>query len=261
VEIIKALVVKVRLAEVKRIDFVSGSIDALRSGTDRRRNVDTSLPHGRYFLLNSIESFLKDLAAHPLSKFKLGSSTVSNGYTHCSYSISILQYIHFVPIFDSLQCNTKGTLGVHAYSITKTVLKDWLGYNHMETAKAAKINLLPVDKFRIFFRKYVLKEEEEADVVETENREEVAPQEEGDAAIEAQEEGSGEDEDGYGQGEEDLFTVDADPIFNSSTGCLSWMLKDVSSDGEVEEANADEQLLQENQEVGNASLNTSIFPR
>ena len=67
-----------QLVQVHRIDFVSGSIPAKRSGSDRKR-VDGSLPFGKYFLLSEIFFFFDmnvDLNTPPYAKWK--SSTVSN---------------------------------------------------------------------------------------------------------------------------------------------------------------------------------------
>lgn len=166
--------------------------------------------------------------------------------------------MYFVIISNSLQCNTKGTLGKLSYSVKKGVLKDWPGYNHIANIKsgAGRIQLLPADALRMFFRKHAREafpeQNQEADGVETTNREEVAPQGGGEASIEAREDERVEDEGGYLEGEED--PVNDDPFFNSSNGCLRWTLEDVIADDVEEEAGG--QLSQEDGDVSIDSRNT-----
>ena len=143
-------------------------------------------------------------------------------------------------------------LGKLSYSLKKDVLKDWPGFNHIANIKsgAGRIQLLPADALRMFFLKHAREafpeQDQEADGVETTNREEVVPQGGGEESV--------EDEGGYGEGEEDPFSVIGDPFFNPSNGCLRWTLDVIADD--VEEEAGDGQLSQEDGDVGVDSRNT-----
>ena len=143
-------------------------------------------------------------------------------------------------------------LGKLSYSLKKDVLKDWPCFNHIANIKsgAGRIQLLPADALRMFFLKHAREafpeQDQEADGVETTNREEVVPQGGGEESV--------EDEGGYGEGEEDPFSVIDDPFFNPSNGCLRWTLDVIADD--VEEEAGDGQLSQEDGDVGVDSRNT-----
>ena len=161
------------------------------------------------------------------------------------------------------------------YSVVKDDIQG-LPVSTGKTGKAAQVLLLPADILKKFFNEdvYVNILPQQPNNAETGTREEEAINPGGgggDAATEGQQEGIAEDEredimndevmedaemqDAEMLGEQQESAETDDSVFNVSTGCLAWMMKDVAVANEA--AGDTTELPQEGNDAGGSLINTS----